>query len=98
MSGSGPLSPIFHGVWQSWQPDVETRYLPRATLSTVAPPEPWACAGKATNAVAATASPRIAYSRGMRRFMVCLLTGCEGGLQVVRNPALDQGNAFGVHH
>ena len=31
MSGRGPSAVIFHGVWQSWQPDVETMYLPRAT-------------------------------------------------------------------
>src|SRR5690349_9759655 len=33
MSGSGPLGPITHGVWQSLQPEVVTMYLPRATLS-----------------------------------------------------------------
>src|SRR5215217_9375074 len=31
MSGSGPLAPIFVGVWQSSQPMAFTRYLPRAT-------------------------------------------------------------------
>src|SRR5688572_25482684 len=31
MSGSGtPLAPIFHGVWQSLQPPMVTRYWPRA--------------------------------------------------------------------
>src|SRR5512134_306363 len=35
MSGSGPLGPITHGVWQSWQPDVVTMYLPRAIFSAV---------------------------------------------------------------
>ena len=34
MSGSGPLGPTFHGVWQSWQPEVVTRYLPLATFSS----------------------------------------------------------------
>src|SRR5262245_65936086 len=34
-SGSGPFSPIFSGVWQSLQPAIVTRYLPRATLSDV---------------------------------------------------------------
>src|SRR5262245_44178207 len=30
MSGSGsPFAPIFHGVWQSLQPDVLTMYSPR---------------------------------------------------------------------
>src|SRR5688500_14211549 len=29
MSGSGPFGPIFHGVWQSLQPMVLTRYSPR---------------------------------------------------------------------
>src|SRR4051812_44071675 len=29
MSGSGPLTPIFSGVWQSWQPVVLTMYSPR---------------------------------------------------------------------
>src|SRR6185436_3738105 len=28
MSGSGPLGPIFHGVWQSLQPMVSTRCAP----------------------------------------------------------------------
>src|SRR5262252_9145798 len=32
MSGSGPLGPIFSGVWQSLQPTALTRYLPRAAL------------------------------------------------------------------
>jgi hypothetical protein len=31
MSGSGPFGPIFTGVWQSWQAEVETMYLPRST-------------------------------------------------------------------
>ena len=35
MSGSGPLSPIFHGVWQSLQPAIVTRYLPRATCGRI---------------------------------------------------------------
>ena len=30
MSISGPLGPIFHGVWQSLQPIVFTRYAPRS--------------------------------------------------------------------
>jgi hypothetical protein len=30
-SGSGPLGPIFSGVWQSLQPPTVTRYLPRST-------------------------------------------------------------------
>src|SRR5688572_32908852 len=33
MSGSGPLGPTFHGVWQSLHPEVVTRYLPRTSLS-----------------------------------------------------------------
>src|SRR5262245_66244024 len=36
ISGSGPLGPICHGVWQSWQPEVVTRYRPRATLAALA--------------------------------------------------------------
>src|SRR5687768_12059987 len=36
MSGSGPLAPSTHGVWQSWQPEVDTMYLPRATGSAAA--------------------------------------------------------------
>ena len=31
MSGSGPFGPIFSGVWQSLQPPMVTRYLPRST-------------------------------------------------------------------
>src|SRR6516162_3644983 len=31
MSGSGPLGPILSGVWQSLQPIIVTRYLPRST-------------------------------------------------------------------
>ena len=31
MSGSGPCGPIFHGVWQSLQPMIFTRYSPRCT-------------------------------------------------------------------
>src|SRR5689334_2323180 len=33
ISGSGPLGPSLKGVWQSLQPPIVTRYLPRATLS-----------------------------------------------------------------
>src|SRR6478672_2351546 len=33
MSGSGPCGPIFHGVWQSLQPMILTRYAPRVTRS-----------------------------------------------------------------
>src|SRR6185503_15302651 len=32
MSGSGPFGPIFFGVWQSWQPAIVTRYLPRSSV------------------------------------------------------------------
>ena len=35
MSCSGPLGPIFHGVWQSWQPMVRTRYAPRSMRATL---------------------------------------------------------------
>src|SRR5436309_423890 len=31
MSSSGPFGPIFHGVWQSLQPIVFTRFAPRST-------------------------------------------------------------------
>ena len=31
MSGSGPFGPILNGVWQSEQPIMVTRYLPRST-------------------------------------------------------------------
>src|SRR4051812_17469822 len=31
MSGSGPFGPIFVGVWQSLQADVDTMYFPRST-------------------------------------------------------------------
>src|SRR5690349_4899788 len=37
MSGFGPCSVMCHGVWQSWQPAVLTRYLPRDTASVTAP-------------------------------------------------------------
>jgi hypothetical protein len=30
ISGSGPVGPIFAGVWQSWHPAVSTMYLPRS--------------------------------------------------------------------
>src|SRR6188768_156598 len=35
MSGSGPCAPIFHGVWQSLQPMILTRYEPRATFGSL---------------------------------------------------------------
>src|SRR4249919_2250089 len=35
MSGSGPLSPILNGVWQSLQTAIVTRYLPRASVAAV---------------------------------------------------------------
>jgi len=35
MSGAGPFGPIAHGVWQSWQADVDTMYLPRVIFSAV---------------------------------------------------------------
>src|SRR5581483_12165454 len=31
VSGSGPFGPIFFVVWQSLQPPIVTRYLPRST-------------------------------------------------------------------
>src|ERR687898_861916 len=37
MSGSGPAGPILKGVWQSLQPEVATRYLPRFTFSAFGP-------------------------------------------------------------
>ena len=58
MSGSGPLAPIFKGVWQSLQPPTVTRYLPRSTRAWVAaadaPPVHAAVPRVATNAPAAT--------------------------------------------
>ena len=36
MSGAGPFSVMCQGVWQSWQPEVFTMYLPRATGSFAA--------------------------------------------------------------
>src|SRR5688572_12813348 len=45
-SGSGPLGPSTHGVWQSLQPEVVTRYLPRASLSAAGS---WASAGTAAS-------------------------------------------------
>src|SRR5687768_6442056 len=56
MSGAGPFGVIAHGVWQSWQPEVVTRYLPLATLSS------WA---SAVDAIAASPS-----DSKMTRFMV----------------------------
>ena len=66
ISGSGPFSPIFQGVWQSLQPEVVTRYLPRASLSAVGSFVPWARAGNAMATVAAIATASTAYSNGMR--------------------------------
>ena len=37
MSGSAPVAVGLKGVWQSWQPEVSTMYLPRAALSTTVP-------------------------------------------------------------
>src|SRR5262245_21226015 len=37
MSGSGPLGPIFNGVWQSLHPPTVTRYAPRAIFFLSAP-------------------------------------------------------------
>src|SRR4030095_122233 len=36
MSGSGPFGPILSGVWQSLQPPIVTRYLPRSTWARAA--------------------------------------------------------------
>src|SRR4030095_4075069 len=33
---SGPLGPTFHGVWQSLQPPIPTRYSPRSTRRAAA--------------------------------------------------------------
>ena len=52
MSGSGPFGPMCQGVWQSWQPEVVTRYSPSATGS-------WASAAQAGRTRAATATPRV---------------------------------------
>ena len=40
MSGSGPFAPMIQGVWQSWHPEVSTRYLPMATGSSCAKAAP----------------------------------------------------------
>src|SRR5262245_58953987 len=47
MSGSGPLGPSFLGVWQSLQPSVVTRYLPRSSgaRAVVAAGIGWAAGG-----------------------------------------------------
>src|SRR5918997_4893164 len=45
MSGSGPFGPILNGVWQSWQPDVETMYSPRLTCASGVLPWPRTAAG-----------------------------------------------------
>jgi hypothetical protein len=59
MSGSGPFGPILNGVWQSWQPEVFTRYLPRAARSGVAAvAAPLASASAASSGAAG--SPRAA--------------------------------------
>src|SRR5688572_5157554 len=54
MSGCGPFGPTTHGVWQSWQPEVVTRYWPLATLSS-------ACAGAAERIAAADVSNSVAF-------------------------------------
>src|SRR4030095_15798869 len=38
ISGSGPFGPPLKGVWQSLQPPIVTRYLPRSALSAVVRP------------------------------------------------------------
>ena len=42
MSGSGPLGPSFHGVWQSLQPMARTRYALSSTGAALA--VVWSCA------------------------------------------------------
>src|SRR5688572_7979056 len=65
MSGSGPLGPTFHGVWQSLHPEVVTRYLPRAALSagaTVLAPPPSAASSGCVNAAQASPASAAAVS------------------------------------
>src|SRR4029077_11767291 len=59
MSGSGPLSPILNGVWQSLQTAIVTRYLPRATIAAFEE----APAGLAAGLAAGAACPRPAAER-----------------------------------
>src|SRR4051795_7891390 len=46
MSGSGPFGPILNGVWQSEQPIMFTRYLPRSARPA---PASWVAADAVTD-------------------------------------------------
>src|SRR5688572_13593077 len=90
MSGSGPAAPIFHGVWQSLQTEVITRYLPRATLpaaSVALAASTKATPARAANAVAAR---RVLVRAGLDFSMVrapgWFEVGCESSARSARAP------------
>src|SRR5687768_26311 len=53
MSGAGPLGVIVHGVWQSLQPPIVTRYSPRAIIAARSASGDGAGASMAARAVCA---------------------------------------------
>src|SRR5687767_8762928 len=63
MSGSGPFGPILNGVWQSMHAEVDTRYLPRATLVSITGGWDLSCAS------AAGARAQAASTAAMRVFV-----------------------------
>src|SRR5688572_30635930 len=102
MSGSGPVGPIFHGVWQSLHPATVTRYLPRATLSAgaeavgLAPSGPAASAGRAKASQASAAMALIATDRHNFANRDSFMVGLLSGLRLVADPALDEAERFGI--
>src|SRR5689334_19706271 len=80
MSGSGPLGPIFSGVWQSLQPAMVTRYLPRSIFCALA--SCGACRAPVKTSSAATMTARERAMRFMASSFV--LRGDYGGAITAR--------------
>src|SRR5262245_56351225 len=70
MSGSGPLGPIFIGVWHAWQSWLSTSRLPRATGSWASPDLATDCCFAGALGFAALAGGEAFWGKG----------DCSGGM------------------
>src|SRR5262245_46785690 len=85
MSGTGPLSVIFSGVWQSLQPPKFTRYFPRATRSASVGDFGFFSVAQRINAGEAQKSARpISLRAFMCFFLLSGVSRCPEGLQPAR--------------
>ena len=77
MSGSGPLGPSFHGVWQSLQLPKFTRYLPRSMAAAFDPGAAGSAGSPARRKMPET-SVRVRTRNGIARRcrVICVTSMC----------------------